>query len=161
MRRCPARSATRCLPTAAAVIGARDTAVTATCRRRARRAQAAAVGRRHQASEAGKPSHRRRQSAYRERLNAEPITHQGLLPVTCPVRAARPGLNQCLVSVAPAIGITPFERLARVSSIQRSPAAQSANCSNRRVPLRGNASRDERDEPPSGCDHRFPEKSVA
>ena len=78
------------------------------CRKRMRRQQLVAAGRRYQASDAGKQAHRRRQQAYRCRRNPASVTHQGRVSITNSSPLQRPSLNKCLICGRQSRWINPF-----------------------------------------------------
>jgi hypothetical protein len=65
------------------------------CRRRMRKRQVVAAGRRYQASAAGRQTHCRRQRACRLRPSQASVTHQGPVSITTSSPTSPPRLTQC------------------------------------------------------------------
>ena len=78
------------------------------CRRRMRRRQLLAAGRRYQASEAGKEAHRRRQCAYRRSHSGSGVTHQGPESITIPQPANTACLAKCALCGQRSDWLNPF-----------------------------------------------------
>ena len=78
------------------------------CKKRMRRRQLAAAGRRYQATAAGKQAHCCRQRAYRQRRSLACVTHQGPVSITTPRPSAGGCLTQCAVCGQPSRWINPF-----------------------------------------------------
>ena len=77
------------------------------CRKRMRRRQLLAAGRRYQASETGKEAHRHRQSAYR-RKSAASVTHQGPVSITISPTTSAACLTKCAVCGQHSLWMNPF-----------------------------------------------------
>lgn len=84
----------------------------AACGQRRRQQQLRAAGRRYQATEAGKLTHRCRQRAYRRRIGQADVTHQGVSSVKLPARPTS-NLSQCAVCGRESDWNDPFDRLPR------------------------------------------------
>jgi hypothetical protein len=78
------------------------------CRRRMRRHQLLAAGRRYQASEAGKKAHRHRQCTYRRRQSGPSVTHQGRVSITVSPPTAGACLSRCAVCGQTCAWMNPF-----------------------------------------------------
>ena len=81
------------------------------CKKRMRRRQLAAAGRRYQATGAGKQAHCCRQRAYRQRRSQERVTHQGPVSITTPRPSSGGCFTQCAVCGQPSRWINPFHWL--------------------------------------------------
>ena len=81
------------------------------CRKRTRRDQVAAAGRRYQMGPEGRQAHSRRQSAYRERRNRSVVTHQGSPPIATPEVLRRSCVSKCAVCGREDRWIDPFRPL--------------------------------------------------
>ena len=81
------------------------------CRRRRRRAQTKAAGRRYQASAAGRQAHCCRQQTYRERQSRPPVTHQALAPAITTTNPSRSPLAKCAICGLSNPWSNPFHRM--------------------------------------------------
>jgi hypothetical protein len=81
------------------------------CRKRMRRQQLLAAGRRYQATEPGRQAHSHRQRAYRQRQVQEPVTHQGPMLSTTTAAPQGGSLSQCAVCGHSSRWIDPFSPL--------------------------------------------------
>ena len=86
---------------------------TETCRKRMRKQQLQAAGRRYQASEAGKQNHCRRQQTCRQRQSRERVTHQGQVSITTSQPPQPTSLARCAVCGRENRWINPFYWVAR------------------------------------------------
>jgi hypothetical protein len=78
------------------------------CRKRMRRRQVLAAGRRYQASEAGKEAHRQRQCAYRQHQLRASVTHQGSVSITISPPTPSACLTRCAVCGQASVWMNPF-----------------------------------------------------
>jgi hypothetical protein len=109
------------------------------CRKRMRRQQVLAAGRRYQASPAGKEAHRHRQCAYRQRQSEAPVTHQGPAPITISRPVSGRSLTQCAVCARSSQWMNPFyllrprrrrpPRISRTTDVQKRRVCVIANTS--------------------------------
>jgi hypothetical protein len=83
------------------------------CRQLVRHAQAAAAGKRYQASDTGKIAHCRRQRRYRQRLTEFRVTHQGTHSITRAATSRAQSLHQCAVCGRISRWHNPFDLLPR------------------------------------------------
>ena len=90
----------------------------AACRKRRREQQLRAAGRRYEATEAGKLTHRCRQRAYRRRIGRAHVTHQGVSSVKLPPPSTS-NLSQCAICGRESGWNDPFEVVPRPYAVPR------------------------------------------
>jgi hypothetical protein len=82
------------------------------CRLEVRRRQRHDANRRYQQSEPGRQSHRRCQQRYRGRAS-QPVTDQGIVPITSPAPPQRATVCQCAICGRHSLWIDPFPSVPR------------------------------------------------
>jgi hypothetical protein len=82
------------------------------CRLEVRRRQRHDANRRYQQSEPGRESHRRCQQRYRGRAS-QPVTDQGIVPITSPAPPQRATVCQCAICGRHSLWIDPFPSVPR------------------------------------------------